>query len=188
MTWADGQIAELKRLWAEGLSCSKIAAQLGNGTTRNAVIGKVHRLNLSGRALPTRPRPPETPEQKLCRNTRRRELRAAKGLGITLAAIPKGNASFRPRVLNASPAPSVPRRAVTEPPPSASRVTILHLSDKTCRWPIGDPGHKDFCFCGHGPKPSSPYCEYHHRLGYDGFSWRERRNAPIVTSEPFDAP
>ena len=57
------------------------------------------------------------------------------------------------------------------------RVTILHLSDKTCKWPIGDPGSEEFCFCGHGPREGSPYCEYHARLAYQPM--QDRRNRKV---------
>ena len=59
--------------------------------------------------------------------------------------------------------------------PKGGRVTILHLSDKTCKWPIGDPGHEEFCFCGHGPREGSPYCEYHARLAYQPLQDRRHR-------------
>ena len=61
--------------------------------------------------------------------------------------------------------------------PQDGRVTILHLSEKTCKWPIGDPGSEDFCFCGHGPREGSPYCEYHARLAYQPL--QDRRNRKI---------
>ena len=61
--------------------------------------------------------------------------------------------------------------------PKDGRVTILHLSDKTCKWPIGDPGSEDFCFCGHGPRDGSPYCEYHARLAYQPL--QDRRNRKV---------
>jgi GcrA cell cycle regulator len=59
--------------------------------------------------------------------------------------------------------------------PRDGRVTILHLSDKTCKWPIGDPGAEDFCFCGHKPREGSPYCEYHARLAYQPLQDRRHR-------------
>ena len=55
------------------------------------------------------------------------------------------------------------------------RITILHLTDKTCKWPIGDPQHDDFCFCGHGPRDGSPYCEYHARIAYQPAQERRLR-------------
>ena len=61
--------------------------------------------------------------------------------------------------------------------PQDGRVTILHLSDKTCKWPIGDPGSEEFCFCGHGPRDGSPYCEYHARLAYQPM--QDRRNRKV---------
>jgi len=58
--------------------------------------------------------------------------------------------------------------------PKSERVSILMLSDKTCRWPLGDPGSEDFCFCGHTPKAGLPYCEYHASLAYQPLHDRRR--------------
>ena len=78
--------------------------------------------------------------------------------------------------------PSVLQIALPEPQPlrlvdlpKGGRVTILHLSDKTCKWPIGDPGSEDFCFCGHSPRDKSPYCEYHARAAYQPMQDRRHR-------------
>jgi GcrA cell cycle regulator len=163
----------LKQLWAEGLSASQIASRMG-GVTRNAVIGKVHRLNLSGRApqprnnVPRAPRKPREPSHP--------------GRGTGLPSLPTaGNSALKPMMRAeiqprpvATPAPE-PVRLVELP--KGGRVTILHLSDKTCKWPIGDPGNDDFCFCGHGPREGSPYCEYHARLAYQPL--QDRRNRRV---------
>ena len=85
-----------------------------------------------------------------------------------LKTIMRAEAAPRPAAL---PEPE-PLRLVDLP--KGGRVTILHLSDKTCKWPIGDPGQEDFCFCGHGPREGSPYCEYHARLAYQPL--QDRRN------------
>ena len=135
MTWTDDRVEQLKKLWEAGLSASQIAAELGN-VTRNAVIGKVHRLGLAGRASPSR--------------------------------------SERPRMPMAPKAPSVrshvPAIPVVEEDPlqlaDGSHATVLTISDRMCRWPIGDPAASEFHFCGHSPKAGSPYCEAHARKAY----------------------
>ena len=132
--WSDERVQTLKALWTEGLSASQIARALG-GVTRNAVIGKVHRLGLAGRASPARsdrPRLPMAPKASTLRN-------------------------------------AVPTVVVEEDPlqlEDGHFATVLTVSDRMCRWPIGDPAESEFHFCGHGPKSGSPYCEAHARKAY----------------------
>jgi GcrA cell cycle regulator len=169
MYWTEERVELLKRLWSEGLSASHIAAKLAEGVTRNAVIGKVHRLNLSGRAptprsaipRPRRPREPSHPSRSAMM------LRTSGSAALK----PLLRVEMRPRPLPI-PEPE-PLRLVNLP--QGGRVTILHLSDKTCKWPIGDPGRDDFCFCGHQPREGSPYCEYHARIAYQPLQDRRPR-------------
>jgi GcrA cell cycle regulator len=175
MPWTEDRVELLKKLWTDGLSASQIAAKLGMGVTRNAVIGKVHRLNLSGRAptpraasprtvrkpmrepsAPGMMRPPGTPSMPTAGNT-----------ALKAYAQPSHNPRLAPL-----PEPK-PLRLVDLP--KDGRITILHLNDKTCKWPIGDPTHDDFCFCGHGPRDGSPYCEYHARIAYQPAQDRRMR-------------
>ncbi len=172
MSWTDERVELLKRLWTEGLSASQIAGRLGNGVTRNAVIGKVHRLNLSGRA----PQPRSSvPRPRRAREPSHPGGRATPSIHLpttgATALKPSFRAEVHPRPLPV-PEPK-PLRLVDLP--KDGRVTILHLSDKTCKWPIGDPGAEDFCFCGHKPRDGSPYCEYHARLAYQPLQDRRHR-------------
>jgi GcrA cell cycle regulator len=173
LSWTEDRVELLKKLWTEGLSASQIAGRLGNGVTRNAVIGKVHRLNLSGRApqprtaapRPRRAREPSAPGRPMP------SMHSSAG---ATALKPMARAEIVPRPM---PIPEpAPLRLVDLP--KGGRVTILHLSDKTCKWPIGDPGAEDFCFCGHKPRDGSPYCEYHARLAYQPL--QDRRHRRIV--------
>jgi GcrA cell cycle regulator len=173
LSWTDERVELLKKLWTEGLSASQIAGRLGAGVTRNAVIGKVHRLNLSGRAQPQRAAQPRAP-----RKAREPSLANRAGGGLPSLAT-AGSAALKP-IMRAAVQPRP--QALPEPQPlrlvdlpQDGRVTILHLSDKTCKWPIGDPGSEDFCFCGHGPRDGSPYCEYHARLAYQPLQDRRQR-------------
>ena len=172
MPWTDDRVELLKKLWSEGLSASQIAARLAQGVTRNAVIGKVHRLNLSGRAQQPRNAAPRAP--------RKQREPSHPGRGTGTPSLPAtGNTALKPMIrAEAQPRPAAlpapePIRLVDIP--KGGRITILHLSDKTCKWPIGDPGHDDFCFCGHGPRVGSPYCEYHARLAYQPLQDRRHR-------------
>jgi GcrA cell cycle regulator len=171
MSWTDERVELLKRLWTEGLSASQIAGRLGYGVTRNAVIGKVHRLNLSGRA--------PQPRTAVARPRKIREP-SHPGRSLGIPSMPSsGNNALKPMM---RPEPIARQLTIPEPKPlrlvdlpKDGRVTILHLSDKTCKWPIGDPGTEDFCFCGHKPRDSSPYCEYHARMAYQPLQDRRHR-------------
>jgi GcrA cell cycle regulator len=173
LSWTDERVELLKKLWTEGLSASQIAGRLGAGVTRNAVIGKVHRLNLSGRVQQQRSSQPRAPRKQ-------REPSMPGRVAGGMPSLPTaGGAALKP-MMRAEP--QARPAALPEPQPlrlidlpKDGRVTILHLSDKTCKWPIGDPGSEDFCFCGHGPRDGSPYCEYHARLAYQPVQDRRHR-------------
>jgi GcrA cell cycle regulator len=130
--WTSDRVTALRRMWAEGLSGGQIAARLG-GTTRNAVIGKVHRLGLSKRATTVR-----------TKSRRPRQLRTP--------AVPRPPA---PRQV-----PYVPPEELVIPP--AERVAFGDLESRHCHWPIGDPHDADFAFCGRPAARGRPYCDYHH--------------------------
>jgi GcrA cell cycle regulator len=158
MSWTDERVELLKKLWQDGLSASQIAAQLG-GVTRNAVIGKVHRLGLSGRAKSPssgspRPRKPRAP-----------------GSGLRLRPAYRGNAALLLDYdLEAEPDLDPLANVV----PMGPRVSILELTETTCRWPIGDPGAQDFAYCGSQTRASLPYCPYHARIAYQPLAERRR--------------
>src|ERR1700674_5534349 len=160
MSWTDERVELLKKLWADGLSASQIAGQLG-GVTRNAVIGKVHRLGVSGRAksLSTSPRPRKA---RPLSHSMRPRLRYSGN--TALAASP-----------DREPAPAPLANIV----PMGPRVPILERSEAPCHWPIGDPGTEGFAYCGTKSKLGNPYCPYHARLAYQPLAdgRRERRLA-----------
>lgn len=173
-TWTEERVELLKRLWSEGLSASQIAAELG-GVTRNAVIGKVHRLGLSGRAKAPASAAP-----------RQRKPRPA------VAASYARPAASRPvtRGANALATEALPyldheMEAEAEPElvdnviPMGQRCTILQLSDATCHWPIGDPGSAEFFFCGGKSATGLPYCTYHARIAYQPVQDRRRDRRPM---------
>lgn len=144
MGWTDERVELLKKLWQDGLSASQIAKQLG-GVTRNAVIGKVHRLGLSGRATPSKP---ARPAFKAPRPAPR-------------AAAPAAPRRIAQPLAVARPAPE-PVRYIDESPGTA---TVLTLGAHMCKWPIGDPSSEDFTFCGRRAS-DSPYCMEHQRVAY----------------------
>jgi GcrA cell cycle regulator len=156
-TWSTERVERLRSFVTAGLTCSQIAAEIG--VTRNAVIGKVHRLGLqtSGGRPGRRPsnltqrmragssdRPGETREP---RSRLARLLRAATA-GQTVVPFPSPSA--------------------IDPPPidSVRRCSLLELAGGGCRWPLGDPGKDDFGFCGNDAIAGFSYCAGHARLAY----------------------
>jgi GcrA cell cycle regulator len=135
MSWTDERVEQLKRLWTEGLSASQIARVLGE-VTRNAVIGKVHRLGLSGRASPARIERPRYPKPQ------RRMVKAI---------MPE------PIIIEEEPEP--------EPEPG-EWTTVLTLKERMCKWPIGNPGDNNFRFCGRKAGEGASYCMEHSRKAY----------------------
>jgi GcrA cell cycle regulator len=171
MAWTDERVDILKKLWAEGLSASQIANRLG-GVTRNAVIGKVHRLGLSGRTTTTR----TTPSRPRRRAAPKQAVRSGGGGG---ARRTQGNLALK-AYYEADPDAEVERAPAPVHElviPVDERASILTLKESTCRWPIGDPGDNDFHFCGRHSDPSTPYCEFHSRVAYQPPQSRRRNKA-----------
>jgi len=173
MAWTDDRVDLLKKLWAEGLSASQIAGRLGS-VTRNAVIGKVHRLGLSGRATTSR-----------MKSHRPRQRMAAKRLAKSRYAT-IGNPALR-ALYNAE-------TNVYLPPteelviPVAERKSIQTLTEVTCRWPIGDPQNTEFHFCGKNKVPGLPYCEFHARRAFQPPQSRRRDRAVAEPAQAALAP
>ena len=153
MAWTDERVELLKKLWAEGLSASQIASRLG-GVTRNAVIGKVHRLGLSGRATTTRMKT-HRPRVRMAS-----AKRAAKPPRFAAIGNPALRALYQP---DAEPYVSPVEELEI---PLAERKTIQTLVECSCRWPIGRPGTEGFGFCGSAPVDGLPYCAGHAQLAY----------------------
>jgi GcrA cell cycle regulator len=132
--WSDERCQWLRRLWAEGLSASEIAKQLG--TTRSGVLGKVMRLGLTPRkSTEFKPGPPR----------------------------PKA-VRTRPVILPLPPAPPAPPEP--EKKPRMRRLQLMQLTERQCRWPIGDPRRHPFYFCAADRDPGNPYCPHHMRKAF----------------------
>ncbi|RMH45425.1 MAG: GcrA cell cycle regulator [Alphaproteobacteria bacterium] len=192
MSWTEERVELLKKLWAEGKSASQIAKELG-GVTRNAVIGKVHRLGLSNRspaagaaAAPA----PETPPRKAKPAARK----TAKAAEAEKPAKPAETPASAPAPAAAQPARKVvPAGQPLPPQPSANdvspealasvrevekrarKLSLMELTERTCKWPIGDPATEEFWFCGLPSQPGKPYCEAHVSVAYQPMSSRRDR-------------
>lgn len=147
--WTDERVERLKEMWAEGLSCSQIAAELGGGLTRNAVIGKVTRLG-----LPLRKKN-RVPQRRPHSNFKFKTRKPKRIEG-------KNAARVRPvEDWKIEPEPYVQDTLVDAEIPIAQRKTLMELTDQTCRWPVGDVGESNFFFCGAMPTRGKPYCAAH---------------------------
>jgi GcrA cell cycle regulator len=175
MSWTNERVELLKKLWGDGLSASQIAGELG-GVTRNAVIGKVHRLGLSGRAKSTstsaKPRRPRTstvsssPAPK--RPTPQPQTFGATALKADITPMP---------IVAAKPALEPIAELVV---PISQRASILTLTESTCKWPIGDPATDNFYFCGRQSDASVPYCAHHCKVAYQPVADRRRDRKVIA--------
>ncbi len=167
--WTEERVEKLKELWAEGLSASEIARVLG-GVTRNAVIGKVHRLRLAGRA-PARRAKPSTGTNAKRRVSQKKPQGTATPVTNGATALKARQETVPVEAAKARPAPL----SLVEPPVKGRITNIMDLTHKTCRWPIGDPGDEDFAYCGDHAQPGSPYCAHHARIAYQPATDRKRR-------------
>ncbi len=161
MSWTEERVTRLTKLWSEGLSASQVAAELG-GVTRNAVIGKIHRLGLSGRDKPASKsgtRQKRTARTNGYSRVNRSTPRATKSSGTANSA-KASTPNFEPVVDLVAPEPL--------------RIKLVNLTESTCKWPLGDPQDADFSFCGHSIKTDTPYCEYHCKLAYQPIAERRR--------------
>ncbi|MEL6609357.1 MAG: GcrA family cell cycle regulator [Pseudomonadota bacterium] len=189
MSWTDERVEILKKMWGEGQSASVIAKELG-GVTRNAVIGKVHRLGLSNRAgatgtakaapkkeaakpaaaakaKPAAAATPPTPEPKTESATpeaRPANLRKIIPAGQPLPPQPSAN-EISPEAL----------AKVNEVEKTAKKISLMELTERTCKWPIGDPATEDFWFCGLPVQAGKPYCEAHVGVAFQPMSSRRDR-------------
>jgi len=186
MSWTDERVELLRKLWNQGLSASQIATELNHGITRNAVIGKVHRLGLSGRA-----KTPSTPSSRPRKVTRApsHPLTHTAGSRTTSTgsfsashANGGGGSSVRGNLALAASADTMLSPVIdynVQPfedvvVPMSERITIMELRETTCRWPFGDPSSTDFRFCGGNSPVGAPYCSFHARIAYQPSNDRRR--------------
>ncbi len=167
MSWTDEKVELLRQLWLDGKSASQISAVLGAGLTRNAVIGKVHRLGLAGRAKsasssssPATPRAPSV--------ARRHAPRAAPSVGRVHGATAL---AMTPDTLIETVPVRIEEDVVV---PMSLRVTIVELKEAMCRWPLGDPTSTEFRYCGSPAPGTGPYCAHHGKLAYQPMQDRRR--------------
>ena len=208
MSWTEERIERLKKMWHDGATASQIADELG-GVSRNAVIGKAHRLGLEQRPSPVKPgdeketkktapapaaaKPAHKAEAPVARPTADRPVpHAPAASGPTEMQYrsigPGGFIRQGPGEQQAPIPPAPPRRLVpAKPSPEvADKTGLLDLNDRICKWPIGHPGEPDFYFCGEPANPGFPYCVAHCGVAYQAqLPRRDRRPPPPL---PFGGP
>ena len=213
MSWTEERIERLKKMWHDGATASQIADELG-GVSRNAVIGKAHRLGLEQRPSPVKageekerkaaaapaapapnaPKVAAKPEAPAVRQTAAAGSHATAPKNLTPAELqyrsigPGGFVRQGPGDQQAPIPPAPPRRLVpAKPSPEvADKTSLLDLNDRICKWPIGHPGEPDFHFCGQQANPGFPYCVQHCGVAYQAqLPRRDRRPPPPM---PFGGP
>lgn len=224
MSWTDERIDQLKAMWERGLTASQIADELG-GVSRNAVIGKAHRLGLQSRPSPvkaneTAPKKPAVAPRKAAAPVAEPEAPRAAAPApapvrapapATPAPAPAAAASSddaptpapQPRIVSVGPGgflrqgpgdqqapipPAPPRRLVPAKPSAeiAGKTSLLDLTERICKWPMGHPGEPDFHFCGEAVNPGFPYCVEHCGRAYQAQLPRGTRRPPPPL--PFGGP
>ena len=210
MSWTEERIERLKKMWADGATASQIADELG-GVSRNAVIGKAHRLGLEQRPSPVKPgeekesrKSAPAPSGAAAKPASRAE--APKPASAQGAPQPGPAQRLSPQELQyrsigpggfirqgpgeqQAPIPPAPPRRLVPAKPSpevADKTSLLDLNDRICKWPIGHPGEPDFYFCGEPANPGFPYCVAHCGVAYQAqLPRRDRRPPPPL---PFGGP
>ena len=201
MAWTEERVKKLTLLWKSGNSASKIAIELGEGVSRNAVIGKIHRLGLSERGSGSNGNGPKIKEKKIKNinlaehqnskvsdlensleaSTQRKGKKRGRKPSIknltnnenksTLGFNANENSSLETGEIDAE-IDKVALKNMMEIEKKAKKLNLLELTEKTCKWPIGDPATSEFWFCGHPSEQGKPYCETHISIAFQPIATR----------------
>ena len=196
MSWTDERVETLKKMWGEGQSASQIAKELG-GVTRNAVIGKVHRLGLSNRASSgaaataakaepkAKPAAPKAEVKPKPQPEAEMEMKTEPAIKPLAPGETRSSISARKQIIPAGqPLPPQPSAneispealaKVNEVEKNAKKIGLMDLTERTCKWPVGDPATENFWFCGLPVQQGKPYCEAHVGVAFQPMSSRRDR-------------
>jgi len=190
MSWSDERVELLKKMWGEGQSASQIAKELG-GVTRNAVIGKVHRLGLSNRSgtgksaeaskAKADAKPAAKPRAKPSKPAAKPAAEAPAPEAPAAPILTRARAAIIPAGQRLPPQPSANEidpaalAKVSEIEKKAKKLGLMELTERTCKWPVGDPATDDFWFCGLPVQAGKPYCEAHVGVAFQPMSSRRDR-------------
>lgn len=160
MAWTDQMVEDLKRMWDEGLTTGEIGKRLG--VSKNSIVGKVHRLQLSGRPSPIKKKDAPTAETPAPAKPSKAEKTSSQ------PNKPKEEKVSAPKeeeiVVEISAPVSAPAPKAASKP--SGKTMLTDLDNHTCRWPIGDPKDENFHFCGRKVKIGQTYCEEHANIAY----------------------
>ena len=195
MAWSDERVAVLKKMWLDGNSASEIAKELGN-ITRNAVIGKVHRLGLSNRDTNVskagatankaikglkRGRPPKINKEPKKRGRPQKinepkdfnETPMERGRSISASGTTRRSNDGKLEVVSDLSEETLKDLLKVEM--KSKKISLMDLTERTCKWPIGDPATDAFWFCGHEAEPGKPYCKTHISIAFQPITQRRGR-------------
>ena len=150
MDWTDENVEKLRQLWSEGLSANEIAKKLG--VTKNAIVGKVHRLCLKARPSPIKSKDntENVKETSVVVEVEEQTLTVEQSVVEETEIVEEAPVYVEKKIYKRSP----------------SNVKLMELDSHTCRWPIGDPRDEDFCFCGKRVRSGQTYCDEHSAVAY----------------------
>ncbi|WP_372918776.1 GcrA family cell cycle regulator [Sandarakinorhabdus sp.] len=159
--WTDDLVAKLRTLWASGMPVAQIGREMK--ISKNAVAGKVHRLDLPGRPSPIKGGG---------RNPRKSRVlalphgKARGGYGGGAGSALRGDTLGPLAALAGNKLAAVRETVCAAMPAPAAVAVVLRGKSEACRWPIGEPGAKDFRFCEAAGRPGSSYCAGHHAIAW----------------------
>ncbi len=161
MAWTDEMVEDLKKMWKEGMTTGEIGKKLG--VSKNSIVGKVHRLGLSGRPSPIKKKDEAaSPSQAAAK-----EKKAAPAKKTASEKKVENQAAAKPaKAVHAPEKENKKKEAEQETYKRPEKVTVADLDNHTCRWPIGDPKDENFHFCGKRVKLGQTYCEEHSAVAY----------------------
>lgn len=211
MAWTEERVKKLTLLWKSGNSASKIAIELGEGVSRNAVIGKIHRLGLSERGSGSTANETKKLQNKISdknsiddqsskiskfesnlelytqkKGKKRGRKPSIKNLinnenKSNVVSKSNGNSSSENRETDAE-IDKVALENMLEVEKNAKKLNLLELTEKTCKWPIGDPATSEFWFCGHPSEQGKPYCETHISIAFQPITTRREKKQNKIST------
>ncbi len=188
MAWTEERVKKLTLLWKSGNSASKIAVELGEGVSRNAVIGKIHRLGLSerGSGFPIDLKLDSNLEQSATRKGKKRGRKPSIKKFINNENT-SDSSKINDNLLSESgelenEIDQITRANMIKIEKKAKKLSLLELTEKTCKWPIGDPATSEFWFCGHPSEQGKPYCEIHVSIAFQPVTTRREKKQNKINS------
>jgi len=191
MAWTQERINLLVELWMSGKSASTVAKEIGN-ISRNAVIGKVHRLGIASRINLKkiyRPKPKKVPSSETDQVIPDEIM-----FDISSFLLPDSDPDPDPdaelirikpaRKMSLSRSYSKRMALLSDPASSVKKLSLLELNKKSCRWPSGDPGTFEFSFCGANCESNGPYCDHHSKIAYSNAPKKEAKQYIILNAKP----